>query len=242
MQQSFPIEIFFHGSLNDFLPLKKQSQWITHSCTPTSSAKDTIEAIGVPHVEVHKILVNEQEQPFAHQLHLADKIEVFPFENSFPPAAPKAFVLDVHLGALARLLRMLGVDASYQNNWHDNEIVTLATNENRALLTRDIGLLKHKVLQWGYWLRSQQPEEQAAEIIRMFSLCEAFRPFSRCIACNGNLLPVEKSRVLHSLQPQTAACFDDFYQCKVCRKAYWKGLHYEHMLQTVERITSLACQ
>lgn len=242
MQHLFPIEVFFYGRLNDFLPLKEQHQWMTHLYTPRSSAKDTVKAIGVPHVEVAKISVNGQEQAFAYQFQPGDKIEVFPFENCFPSQAPTAFILDVHLGALSRLLRMMGIDALYENNWDDREIVAFAVSENRAVLTRDIGLLKHKILKWGYWLRSQNPEEQAAEVIKVFSLCECFQPFSRCIACNGCLQSVEKKDIVHLLPPQTKELFDSFYQCNTCGKIYWKGSHYEHMLQTVERIKLFACQ
>jgi uncharacterized protein len=241
-RKSFPITLFFHGSLNDFLPSRKRHQWLTHWSVLPSSLKDTIESIGVPHVEIEKVLVNQQEKSLSYQPEASDAVEVFPFQHALPPNAPKSFVLDVHLGALARLLRMMGIDAVYQNNHHDKDIVSTAARENRAVLTRDIGLLKHKILNWGYWLRSQHPEEQAAEVIRRFSLRSSLRPFSRCISCNGMLKEVEKARVLHLLPPQTKECFDVFYQCNGCGKVYWEGSHYEHMQHKLEKLLSLADQ
>ena len=206
-----------------------------------SSVKDAIEAAGVPHVEIAKITVNDCEKEFSYQLQPEDRIEVFPFEKNFPPEAPTSFVLDVHLGKLARLLRMMGIDTVYENDRHDREIVALAVTENRAVLTRDIGLLKHKVLRYGYWLRSQQSEEQLLEVIRLFSLCDKLRPFTRCIACNGLLAEVPKAAIEDRLPEQTRRCFDVFFQCTRCRKLYWKGSHFENMEERISRIKSLAC-
>ena len=151
-------------------------------------------------------------------------------------------MLDVHLGGLARLLRLLGIDALYKNNLHDREIVALAVEEGRAVLTRDIGLLKQKVLQYGYWLRSQHSEEQVTEVLNRFSLCQGIRPFSRCITCNGLLAEVPKAHILHHLPDDTKRIFQEFYQCTQCGKVYWKGSHYHNMQKVVERIRSLACQ
>lgn len=114
--------------------------------------------------------------------------------------------------------------------------------QNRAVLTRDIGLLKHKVLQHGYWLRSQQPKEQLLEIIQWFSLCPSIQPFSRCIACNGLLQQVEKAIVADSLPLQTKIHFEEFYQCTTCNHVYWKGSHYQNMQQLVNEVRSVACQ
>lgn len=206
-----------------------------------ASVKDAIEAVGVPHVEVAKIVTGGHEKDFNYLLQPEDRIEVFPFEKSFPSEAPNSFVLDVHLGKLARLLRMMGVDALYENNRHDREIVALAVNENRTVLTRDIGLLKHKLLRYGYWLRSQQPEEQVLEVIRLFSLCDHLRPFTRCMACNGLLAEVPKAAIADRLPEQTRRCFDVFFQCTRCGKLYWKGSHFDNMEERISRIKSLAC-
>ncbi|HEU4903071.1 MAG TPA: Mut7-C RNAse domain-containing protein [Flavisolibacter sp.] len=239
---SFSTSFQFHGSLNDFLPRRQKNKAVEYNCKFSTSVKDAMEAIGVPHVEVRKIWVNGSEQSFNYLLQPGNQIEVFPYDGHFPAVAPRIFVLDVHLGGLARLLRMLGIDAVYQNEMHDREIVTLAVTENRAVLTRDIGLLKHKVLQHGYWLRSQQSREQLLEVIRRFSLCACLLPFSRCIACNGLLAFVAKEEVLPLLPAQTKEYFTEFYQCSNCGRVYWKGSHYKNMQQVVDRLRSLACQ
>lgn len=231
----------FHQSLNDFLRKRRKAQWNSHAFQTPSSVKDVVEAMGVPHVEVSKILVNEKEKAFNYLVQPKDKIDVFPFEHHFPASAPTSFILDVHLGKLARLLRMLGIDVAYQNNWHDREIVSIAVAENRAVLTRDVGLLKHKVLTWGYWLRSQNPEVQLIEVIRQFSLCAKRKPFTRCMACNGLLYPVPKDEIISLLPEETQKNFEEFYWCRHCGKIYWKGSHYENMQRLIEWVASFAC-
>ncbi len=215
----------FHGSLNDFLRPENKYCPIRYSFNNAPAVKDAIEALGIPHVEVNNIFVNGHAVLFSHPLHAGDVVEVHPFlQISF---SPPCFVLDVHLGKLARLLRLLGFDTLYQNNFTDKQIVRIAKEQERIVLTRDIGLLKHKSIQWGYWLRSQQPVAQAKEIVQRFSLENNIHPFSRCLSCNGLIQPVHKQDILDQLPPNTVIYFHEFYQCRDCKKLYWKGSHYE---------------
>lgn len=124
---------------------------------------------------------------------------------------------------------MLGFDTLYENNWNDRAIVELSEVEERIILTRNIGLLKHESIQSGYWLRSQHLQEQIFEVIRYFNLTNQFQPFTRCLECNGTILLVEKESVLDRLPPKTIEYFNRFYQCPSCKKVYWKGSHYENM-------------
>lgn len=232
----------FHGSLNDFLRSRQKNTWLDFPYRFASTVKDAIEATGVPHAEVRKIVVNGNEKPVGYLLQPGDETEVFPYEPPFPAGDATGFVLDVHLGGLARRLRMLGIDTVYRNNLHDAEIIAFATTENRIVLTRDVGLLKHKVLRWGYWLRSQQTEDQLIEVMNRFSLCNRLQPFLRCIACNGLLAGVEKKEIVSLVPEKTRLFFEDFYRCTTCGKIYWKGSHYQHMRHAIKRIRSVACQ
>ena len=232
----------FHQRLNDFLPTGQRLRRLPFSCSTRTTVKDAIEAIGIPHVEVEKITVNGEARPFNYLLSQDDEVNVYPYTEESAGPHPDKFILDVHLGKLARLLRMLGIDTCYRNNFADKEIVQLAVQEKRAVLTRDIGLLKHKVLAQGYWLRSQDANEQLLEVIRRFSLCDRIQPFTRCLACNGHLKPVAKAEVSHLLLPQTQEAFNEFYQCSHCQHTFWKGSHYEKMEKKIQQIRLLACQ
>ena len=55
------------------------------------------------------------------------------------------FVLDVHLGTLARRLRLVGVDAAYANDLDDDALIERANAGRRVLLTQDRKLLPYGV-------------------------------------------------------------------------------------------------
>ena len=242
---AFHATFLFHGTLNDFLPKSRKGALLDYSFERNPSVKDAIEALGVPHPEVAAILVNGRPVDFQYLLQPEDQVEVFPKrvnaaevkgKNLQPPLPEMVkFVLDVHLGKLAKALRMLGFDTVYQNDYSDKAIADLAQNENRIVLTRDVNLLKIKKILWGYWLRSQHLEEQLSEVIRYFELEKQFAPFSRCLACNGFILPVEKEKVINELPPNTRRYFHEFYQCESCRNVYWKGSHFERMQQFIRQ-------
>lgn len=142
---------------------------------------------------------------------------------------PPSFVLDVHLGKLARLLRMLGFDTRYRNNYSDPEIIDISLYEKRFILTRDRGILENRAATRGYFVEAIEPEAQLREVLLRFGLRQYIHPFHRCMVCNGIIEPVEKAAILERLQPKTIRYYQDFYRCSNCGKIYWKGSHYEKM-------------
>jgi uncharacterized protein with PIN domain len=243
---SILVQFAFAEPLNDFLRREFRGKAFEHAIPATSTAKDGLEGVGVPHVEVAALRVNDVWAPFAQSLRAGDRLEVYP-RWEHPPLPPgyilhpplphiTSFILDVHLGKLARLLRMLGFDCRYERDYTDDRIAAIAATEGRAVLTRDIPLLKRKVLDWGYWLRSQHPEEQLAEVLNYFRLTDKLQPFTRCLVCNGSLEAVDKILVADRLEPKTQTCYEEFYRCTICSRVYWKGSHYERMSKLVTRI------
>lgn len=236
----------FYGSLNDFLLSAQRDTWIAYGFHGRPAVKDAIEAIGVPHPEVDLILTNGTPADFSYSLQPHDRVEVYPVNTTAPrpervslsveQPAPKKFVLDVHLGKLAKALRMLGFDTCYQNDFSDQAIAAISARENRIVLTRDVGLLKQKTIRWGYWLRSQHPEEQLEEVMRYFGLAGELSPFTRCLACNTPIVEVAKEEVWEKLPPKTRLYFQQFYECPSCRRVYWKGSHYDRMQAFVQRV------
>ncbi len=226
----------FYGELNDFLPPKQRQRDIEYSFRNTPAVKDAIEALGVPHTEVDLIVVNGQSVGFSHRVRDGDRVAVYPVFESLDispivqvrekPLRQIAFVADVHLGKLARLLRLLGFDTVHSNAYHDSELVALAAREGRIVLTRDRGLLKHNAVTHGYWLRSTDPIEQAREVVRRFNIEAVIDPFRRCLVCNGLLVPVEKEKILARIPPKVATEHDEYFLCSSCQKLYWRGTHY----------------
>jgi len=229
----------FYEELNDFLPARSKKQDLEYDFEGSPAIKDPIEAIGIPHTEVELIVVNGASVDFGYRLQDGDRVAVYPVFESFDiapilklrekPLRNLRFVCDVHLGKLARYLRMLGFDTLYRNDYRDAEIVYLSVSDNRIVLTRDRRLLYHRVITHGYWIRSDDPDEQMREVIRRFDLREMIRPMHHCPVCNGIIEPVSKQRVWNQLEPLTKKYYNNFYRCRDCGKAYWKGSHYERI-------------
>lgn len=239
------INIRFYEELNFFLPKEKKKIQFKNTIYPRQTVKDIIEAIGVPHTEVDLILVNGKSVSFCYIPKHGDNISVYPvFESvdikGFTRLRPEPlreikFVLDVHLGKLTRKLRMLGFDSLYSNTYSDKEIAEISDEENRIVLTRDRELLKRSIVSRGYILRTDDPEKQLIEVINRFDLKSSITPLVRCLNCNGYLLKVEKSKIVHKLQPNTLKYFNMFKECETCGKLYWRGSHYENMLQMLSK-------
>jgi uncharacterized protein with PIN domain len=146
------------------------------------------------------------------------------------------FVLDTHLGQLAAYLRMLGFDTLYRNDYSDDELARISSQEQRILLTRDRGLLKRGIVVYGYYVRETDPQRQVVEILRRYQLAAATAPLRRCIRCNGLLHTVPKADVADRIAPKTHDFFEEFSICAACDQIYWKGSHYEKMRQFIESL------
>jgi len=236
----------FYEELNDFLPSKRRKATFEHKFTDHASVKDMIESFGVPHSEVDLILVNGVSVDFNYLVNDGDLISVYPVFESIdvsdvqhlrakPLRKPK-FILDVHLGKLAKLMRILGFDTLYENNYTDGQIVGISKVEKRAILTRDLGILKRNEVTHGYFVRNIKAEKQIIEIIERFNLHKLINPFSRCLECNALLEPVEKETVLKRLPPKVKISQNKFWICRNCNKIYWKGTHYKKMEKLLEKL------
>jgi uncharacterized protein with PIN domain len=237
-----------YAGLNDFVPVAlKQRTFILAFKTPITIG-EVIESIGIPLSEVKLILINSEPADFSARLMEHDFISIYPtFENIdiSPVSEVKAdtekfpcFILDSHLGKLAKYLRMLGFDTLYQNDYDDRQIIEIARKEERIILTRDKLLLKSKEVLQGYFVRSFEKHEQLREIVQKFNLTGNFRSFTRCMTCNTELIKKEKSEIADKIDAETAQIFTDFFYCKNCDKVFWKGSHFERMEKLILNLIS----
>jgi len=147
------------------------------------------------------------------------------------------FIADVHLGKLARLLRLLGFDTLYKNDFVAKELIEISHEQNRILLSRNISFSKNKNITF-FPVTHENSMIQLKQVVEHFDLKEQFQPFSICLICNGSLQPVRKENVLYLLEKNTAQYFNEFWQCKNCKRIYWKGSHYERMFALLDEITT----
>ena len=239
-------EFRFYEELNDYLPPGQRKRTITREITGTPSVKDAIEALGVPHTEIDLILVDGRSVRFDRRLQGGERVAVYPEFERFDitplyrlrprPLRKPRFVADVHLGTLARFLRLLGFDTSYGNGLDDAALAEITAREKRILLTCDVGLLKRKAVVRGQWLRSRDPEQQLEELIEALHLKRAFKPFTRCMTCNGMLAVVARSAVAGRVPPRVYGRFRAFKQCRDCARVYWRGTHYLRLERLVKKV------
>jgi uncharacterized protein with PIN domain len=236
----------FYAGLNDFMPRHDRQRTIAETFGDGQTVKHLIEALGVPHTEIDLILVNGMPADLAYQVQDGDRVSVYPFFESIDirsllsvrPASldEPRFVLDGHLGRLAAYLRMVGFDTLYQNDYHDEALARISSEDRRILLTRDRGLLKRSVVTHGYWLRETDPRAQLVEVLRRFDLFDRLSPFSRCLRCNGLLQSIPKEAIVDRLPPDTRKTHDEFRVCRACGQVFWEGSHVERMKKLIESV------
>ncbi len=233
------VTIRFYEELNDFLERDRRKIPLEVPFVEGCTAKALIEDLGVPHTEVDLLLANGRSVGFSYRLHDRDRLAVYPVFESWDitglsrvrsaPLRDSRFLLDVHLGKLARLLRMFGFDAAYARGADDEELVRAARRESRILLTRDRGLLKRRLVTHGYLVRATAPRAQVAEVIRRFDLARSVSLFGRCMKCNEPLARCDPEEARSVVPPVIARMYADFARCPACGRVFWKGSHWERM-------------
>ncbi|HEX9090775.1 MAG TPA: Mut7-C RNAse domain-containing protein [Anaerolineales bacterium] len=224
----------FINELNDFLPHRHKNTPFSLDFEAHQTIKHLIESLGVPHTEFGQVLVNGQPADPSERLMDGDQLTVYPAEA--PIQGEPRFILDNHLGQLAIYLRMLGFDSLYRNDYQDDELSKVSSEEGRTLLTRDRRLLMRKVIRHGYCIHQTDPRLQAAEVLKRFKLSGQVKPFQRCLRCNSRLQVVSKADIIERLEPLTKIYYDEFHICPSCNQIYWKGSHYGHMQELIKEL------
>lgn len=242
----------FYEELNDFLPPARRRVRFMHAFRGRVSVKDMIESLGVPHTEVELILANGRCVRFSYIVRDGDDVSVYPVFEALDvtpllrlrprPLRVTRFVLDGHLGTLARYLRILGFDTLYRNDFDDAELARISHDEKRVLLTRDVGLLKRNLVTRGLFLRATDPRHQLVEVTSRLDLYRALRPFRRCVRCNAVVHPVPRSALQGRVEPAVLGRFRRFRQCSGCGQIYWPGSHYDRMLAMIDALRATAGQ
>jgi uncharacterized protein with PIN domain len=207
----------------------------------TSSLGHVVESLGVPLTEVGPLLVNGEPAGTGYRPGDGDVVTVAAVHR--PQPLPSArFVLDVHLGTLARRLRLVGVDAAYANDADDDVLIERANAGRRVLLSQDRGLLRRRKLWLGAYVRGARPDDQFRDVLDRFA--PPLAPWTRCPACNGLLSPVTKAAVDPLLRPGTRRTYQVFVRCGSCGQVYWHGAHSRRLeaiiASAVNTVTELA--
>ena len=230
------VRLRIDADLRFLMPLRTRAAGqLDMAYDPTATIGHLVQSAGVPLTEVGDLLVSGVPVSGRGRLHDQDRLDVVVRARPQPLDGPAHFLLDVHLGALARRLRLLGVDVAYSNDADDDELVGQAQRQDRVLLSQDRGLLKRRTVRRAALVRGQQPDAQLADVIERFR--PALRPWSLCLTCGGEIAPVAKAEVAGRLPPGTLRTQQRFAQCSACGHVYWHGAHDPRLRQVVERYT-----
>lgn len=220
-----------------FLRSRYWGDRIVVPCDGVSTVGHLVQSIGVPLTEVGSLKVNGSERPFSYRPQDGDVVRVAPVRRPQPVPAG-GFLLDVHLGTLARRMRLLGLDTAYSNDADDDALVEEANAGQRLLLTQDRGLLCRRALRAGAYVHGARPDDQLTDVLDRFDLVLA--PWTRCPACNGPLASVSKASVDPLLRPGTRRTYEEFSRCRDCQKIYWHGAHASRLDAIVRTATAPA--
>lgn len=241
------VTVRIYAELNDFVAPARRQRSFACEIAGSPAVKDVIESVGVPHTEIDLILVNGESVGFAHRVGPGDRIAVYPVFEALDiapllrvrpePLREVRFVLDGHLGRLARYLRMTGFDVAYAPDRADAVLAEMAARERRILLTRDQELLKRRAVTHGYFVRAVEPRRQLVEVLRRFDLARLIAPFTRCVACNGLLVRAtpEQARLAPVRSRDSGTTV---WICPACGRLYWHGSHVEAMSRLLRRVQS----
>ena len=228
------LEVEIHPELRFLLHPRRRSGPVQVGVDEGMTVGHVVESLGVPLTEVGDLLLDAALVPRSHRARDGDRLEVRPLTRPQPaPTDPPRFLLDVHLGALARRLWLLGVDAAYSNDAGDDELVETADTDHRVLLTQDRGLLRRRALPSGAYVRGSRADEQLDDVLDRFA--PDLAPWTRCGACGGWLEPVEAASVAHLLEPGTRRTHTEFSRCSRCARPYWRGAHSRRIEEIVRR-------
>lgn len=148
------------------------------------------------------------------------------------------FLCDRMLGTLAKWLRIFGFDTLFaDSNIEDEKLLKLAKDEERILITRDKNLIidarreNIKVIK----IISTDINDQLRQVLKNTKIDENFF-LSRCLLCNNLVEKISKKNVKKIVPDRVYENNKKFWYCKICDKIYWKGSHFENMIQKIKQL------
>ncbi|MCK5352168.1 hypothetical protein KAJ77_06300, partial [bacterium] len=132
---------------------------------------------------------------------------------------------DKMLGSLAKKLRLLGIDTVYLKDTDDSELKYLVRSQSRILLTRNMNLSRN-LGDLAWLITGNDAREEFLSIIQKLSAIDRQPdPFSRCLQCNDELVPLDRTRVRDKVPPYVLESKNSFHGCPSCGRVYWEGTH-----------------
>jgi len=145
----------------------------------------------------------------------------------------------MNVGKLAPWLRALGYDTLFINPIDDGDLVRIAQEQQRIVLTKDAGILERRVVTSGavtvLWIESIERLQQLKQVVEHFKLNREHE-FTRCVECNTLLQPASSEEAKRHVPPRSAAVHDAYWYCPHCRQYFWQGSHWTRMTRVFDSL------
>jgi hypothetical protein len=141
------------------------------------------------------------------------------------------------LGRLAKELRMLGYDTVYYRGDNAYQMIKLAREEDRVILTRNTKLIPKRSEDRLVRIMEDKTPLQLKELIqkKVISLYEE-NLFSRCLLCNIPLDKIPREEAKGKVPDFIFYQQKEFSRCPRCLRIYWQGSHQENMQKKVKEL------
>lgn len=133
---------------------------------------------------------------------------------------------DRMLARLARWLRLCGVDITFDKMVGGAELLRVARQDRRFVLTRDKRL---RTAPDALYLTSERVPEQLREVLHRFTIDPSRSAFTRCARCNSLLREVSRETVKEQVPPYVYATQERFSRCADCGRIFWRATHTERI-------------
>ena len=141
-------------------------------------------------------------------------------------------MVDQNVGRLAKWLRVMGYDSSFVPDVDDDELLVIAREQDRSIITKDRYILARRVVTTGQvraiLVTADNFREQLGQLTREMAL-KSHNVLSLCIECNERLESVSRPQVKKRMPLFVFNSQEQFYQCLNCGKLYWRGTHWHNI-------------
>lgn len=154
--------------------------------------------------------------------------------------AKPVFFVDAMLGNIAKKLRLMGFDSSYDSQIADDDLINFAIKENRIIVSCDSELIRKssKLGIRSILVQKKEEHDQLLELIQSLNLkkVEISGDNARCPLCNSETESIKKEVVSYRVPKLVLEKNEKFWICKNCDKIFWEGSHIMNLQKLVREL------
>ena len=133
----------------------------------------------------------------------------------------------------------MGYDALFFSGNDDADMIGVALDEGRVILTRDTQIMKRRLVTSGQlkviFITSDNPEQQMHQVLHALNLDSQLRPFTICLECNQPLEERSREQVKDLVPPYVFQTQSQYVECPACHRIYWRGTHWQAMTKKLKK-------